>query len=367
MTQSVTSPSLDIKQWHMIDSFMVNDHINPLKTAVENACQSDGSWLSDTMDFLMPDWMSQALDAPIRLFDALVPGDQVNFPDIVKADGTVLVSNGPHQMATNARDAFQSFEQEAKRLADEVLTLWETEYQPYSSAPKKLHDVGTSWHDIATSMAEIPTGIAEAQQIQGWSGEGAEAYARVVPHQSAASQQTGELATASGNVLNNASRGLQGLYLSFAAQLAQAKASIEGYEVQGIEKTWGWFCNTAPRARQATAVLEAVLDYLRNDLPTNETYWASNVDEASTILTDNESVDRDVFVGGKWPASEAEKLGKLEQGGGGMPTFQQPQMPTPTPTQTPMPEPTTGMPVQGQDTTRTDDIDQYAAGPGVSQ
>ena len=55
--------------------------------------------------------------------------------------------------------------------------------------------------------------------------------------------------------------------------------------------------------------------FLRDDLPGHETTWSENIDAASQVLTDNETVDEQVFVNGKWPVSKLEELGGMEQTG----------------------------------------------------
>ena len=360
MTQPTAgaSPSLAIDQWDMINTFMKDDYLAPLRASVEAKCEDDLTFTERCVDFVMPGaklnpyggLQTSGVDLLCRVAGRMIPSADVIFPKVTLPDGSERLCATPTEFLEALGDHWRAFEQAAKNKMSDIESLWKDVYEPCSGAPKKLHDVSTAWSEIGSAIQPIPQDVAGVQQISGWQGDGADAYARVVPHQKEATTSTGTMVTDSSSVLGNASRGLQGLYLSIAAQLQQAKQLIDNYEVEGIASGWEWLVNLAPRARYATLVLEDTLTYLRDKLPKSETYWALNVDTASSTLSDHETLDEKIFVNGAWPPSEGDKLGDIHPGGD--PT-QTPATADPSATQppasTPPVDPAASAPVQGQD------------------
>lgn len=350
MTTPMQPPSLDIRRWGEIDATM-QGYLDSLKQTVKNACDSDWNWFNRTMDFLMPGMiggggiiaglMGAGRDALVRLGADLIPGADVIFPQFTMPDGTTREIVSPGDLVRAGQDMYHCYEGIAKDLANQIEGVWNNTYKPVSSAPKKLYDVSEQWRGIGEAIQALPEEISRVQQIAGWQGAGADAYRRIVPHQSAATSSTGTMVQGSSSVMSNASQGLQSLYLSFAAQLQQAQGLIESYDPGQDGQSFQWAYNTSPRARYSTSVLEDTLDFLENTLPGHETNWSSSIDTASGTLTDHESLDTTVFVDGAWPPSEGDKLGDIEPGAGAPSTgypgadYSPPQSSSPTAPQEP--------------------------------
>lgn len=356
------APQLGIEQWDSINPTM-DQELRDLRSAVEKKCGEDETLINQTVAFLMPGGGTEGIIAQVRsgIVDKIPFSDAI-FPDYVMPDGTRRKIVLPTDIKTFALEALNSYDDAAMQKVGEIEDLWNTTYKPHSAAPKKLHEASESWQKIAETVQPMPGEVAQVQQIRGWQGEGAEAYGKTVPHQREATSSTQQLAGESGNVLANASVGLQSLYLSFAAQLGQAKQLIEQYQVDGVAKGWNWLYNTGPRARYAIQVLDDTISFLRDTLPGSETSWADNVDDASTIITDNEHLDENIFVDGSWPVSEADKLPNIEPGGdtgmpdpyGGMPPEAY-SVPEPTPSTPSVVPPATGTDTSGNTDFNADD------------
>lgn len=346
----MTMPTLEINEWYMIDQFMRDEYLEPLKTAVRDACGKDQGLMQKAWD-KRPD----AVNGYLPPHDPMTYGVQrpvtVDLPDLQTADGATLSASSPDDFWSNVQTVSGSYGTQANDRMDAVESVWTDEYQPYSNTPKKLFDVSESWAKIGEALPETSQTIARLGQIQGWTGEGAKAYGRVVPAQMRASDETGTLVAASGNVLANASQGLQSLYLSVAATFADAKTTIETLSIpepQSDIEAWNYLCNAGPWARSVASVLEQVRDYLSNELKGHQTYWAASVRDASDILDENAEVNDEVFIKGNWPKSEADKLGTMEQGGDGSPIT--PDLPMETPSTTTTPDTAPVGPAQPKDT-----------------
>ena len=362
----MTVENLEINRWDEIETWM-QDKIDKLDKALEDALDKDGNILRDIMPGLIlgisvtgPAGMiavgaGVAGDIVCRIAGKLIPGDKTIFPPITDPDGNQIKTDSPIEFAGHVANSANRYADIARQRLQDIRGIWENKYKPHAMAPKKLHDVSESWGEVAKAMQELPQGIQEVQQIDGWGGDGATAYAKVVPNQAKATQDTHKFASASGNVLGNASTGLQSLYLSFAAQLAQAETQMSGFEPQGDD--WGKVVNTGPHARQAIAVLDNTLKFLKEELPSAEMNWAQNIDTASDILQDNETIDEKTFKDGKWPVSVSD-LGDLEKTGTKSvdPAAQQPAFDPETTAPSEQAAPST--PAQGTDTSSDTQFDQ---------
>lgn len=298
---------LTIDQWYRINTYMQNK-VDAAKRAGENAITTDWKKFEDSP------YVKKLKD------DADDWGIFQGGWSVRKVDGTMLEDADPKDVLEAWEEWGRHHEKKVRDTWKKIENKWNNDWKINIAAPKTLNDKAEEWGDISKNIADLTGRVGQMKMTTCWTGKGAEAYGRIVPDQEKAVSEVAEMTGVSGNILYNASAGLQTFYMTIEQSMDDLTQKIP-QETQA-DPNYLWY--TVGRAADWYS---SYLNWLETEVEAKMTNWWDTVVKAQELITDNSELD-EVFKGSHWPESKSE--GDITDAKPG-PQSQQPQQ-TATPT-----------------------------------